>query len=127
MASDAATNWVPESCSLPTVEQPLRVAEFDRLFTESVVRWTRVSARSADLVLTAAAEPTARDLADREASCCSFFTFEFGCAGADVVLRISVPPAQIKVLDALTERVSAAIAARASAINAPTEDARRKW
>ena len=24
--------WVPEACTLPTVEQPVRVAEFDELF-----------------------------------------------------------------------------------------------
>jgi hypothetical protein len=26
MTKDAAPGWVPESCSLPTAEQPLRVA-----------------------------------------------------------------------------------------------------
>lgn len=28
--------WVPQSCTLPTVEQPLRVAEFDALFATAV-------------------------------------------------------------------------------------------
>jgi hypothetical protein len=29
-------DWVPEACTLPTVEQPLRRAEFDDLFTSDV-------------------------------------------------------------------------------------------
>ncbi len=90
----------------------MRLAEFDRLFSESVVRWTRVSARTLDLVLAAAAEPAARDLAYREARCCAFFTFEFGTTGSDVVMGISVPPTKTEVLDALAARVSAAIAMR---------------
>ncbi|MEU9473975.1 hypothetical protein AB0D78_47270 [Streptomyces avermitilis] len=28
------TTWIPASCTLPTTEQPLRVAEFDALFAE---------------------------------------------------------------------------------------------
>jgi hypothetical protein len=28
--------WVPSACTLPTAEQPLRVAEFDALFAEAV-------------------------------------------------------------------------------------------
>ncbi|MEV6153769.1 hypothetical protein AB0L53_25835 [Nonomuraea sp. NPDC052129] len=28
--------WVPSECTLPTAEQPLRVAEFDALFAEVV-------------------------------------------------------------------------------------------
>jgi hypothetical protein len=34
--------WVPESCRLPTVEQPLRVAEFDELFASAVTPAERV-------------------------------------------------------------------------------------
>ena len=33
-----AVTWVPESCKLPTVEQPLRVAEFDALFATRQAR-----------------------------------------------------------------------------------------
>ena len=111
--ADEAIAWVPQSCSLPTVEQPLRVAEFDRLFAESVLRSTRVSVTRLDLVLPAAAEPAARDLAAREVDCCSFFTFDFEAAGSDVVMGIGVPRSRTQVLDALTERVRAAIAAKA--------------
>ena len=33
-------DWAPEACSLPTAERPLRVAEFDELFT-AVLRFDR--------------------------------------------------------------------------------------
>ncbi|MFD6394998.1 hypothetical protein [Nocardia sp. NPDC060259] len=36
MSSPAQGDWVPDACTLPTVEQPIRVAEFDRFFAESV-------------------------------------------------------------------------------------------
>ena len=40
--------WVPEACTLPTVEQPLRLAEFDSLFATGLVdQETRGSARVA--------------------------------------------------------------------------------
>jgi hypothetical protein len=103
---------VPTSCSLSTVEQPLRVAEFDRLFADSVLRSTRVSVTRLELVLTAEAEPPARDLAAREVGCCSFFTFDFSAAGPAVVMSIVVPQTRSEVLDALTERVDNVIAAR---------------
>ncbi|MGA5544944.1 hypothetical protein ACPCIR_24140 [Mycobacterium sp. NPDC051198] len=112
MASGVTPGWVPESCSLPTVEQPLRIAEFDRLFAEAVLRSTRASVTRLDLVLAGAAESTARDLAAREVSCCTFFSFDFAPAGPDVVMSIVVPQAHTEVLDALTDRVRAALAAR---------------
>jgi len=54
------------------------------------------------LTVDAAAEDRARDLAERESHCCSFFTFEFsdGDAGT-VAMRITVPGSQVAVLDAL--------------------------
>src|ERR1700742_3529867 len=68
-------DWVLPSCSLPTAEQPLRVADFDRLFRESLRRFTRTSATRLVLVLAAEAEMAARGLAERETACCSFFEF----------------------------------------------------
>jgi hypothetical protein len=105
MAIDEASGWVPESCSLPTVEQPLRVAELDRLFGESVLRSARVSSTQLDLMLASGAEATARDLAAREVGCCSFFRFELASAGSDVVMRIEVPWSRADVLDTLEARV----------------------
>ncbi|MGW3610442.1 hypothetical protein ACWD6N_11205 [Micromonospora sp. NPDC005163] len=34
--------WVPQACTLPTVERPLRLAEFDELFASAVVGVERV-------------------------------------------------------------------------------------
>ena len=109
MAFDEPPGWVPESCSLPTAEQPLRVAEFDRLFGQAVLGWDRPSATRLDLALAADAEDDARDLAAREVGCCSFFGFEFDSDGSNVVMRIEVPPSRAEVLDAVTERVASAV------------------
>ena len=107
MAINEDLGWVPESCSLPTVEQPLRVDEFDQLFRDSVLRFTRRSATNLVLVLGADAESSARELAERETGCCSFFDFQFGSSGSDVAMSINVAESQTDVLDALTERVRA--------------------
>ncbi|KUH83498.1 MULTISPECIES: hypothetical protein [unclassified Mycobacterium] len=107
MAIGETSGWVPESCSLPTLERPLRVAEFDRLFGESVLQSTRVSSTRLDLVLAAECEPTARDLAARELGCCSFFGFEFDWTGSDLVMHIGVPDSRTEVLDALEVRICA--------------------
>ncbi|MCP3811835.1 hypothetical protein NLX62_05755 [Mycobacteriaceae bacterium Msp059] len=96
---------MPDSCSLPTVDRPLRVAEFDGLFGQSVLRSVRVSATRLDLVLAADAEAAARDLAAREVGCCSFFRFDFDTAGSDVVISIGVPPSHTDVLDALAQLI----------------------
>ena len=83
----------------------MRVAEFDGLFVQSVLRSVRVSATRLDLVLAADAEAAARDLAAREVGCCSFFRFDFDTAGSDVVISIGVPPSHTDVLDALAQRI----------------------
>lgn len=105
MPKNEAATWVPDSCSLPTAERPLRVAEFDRLFAESVLDFDRRSPTRLELSLAADALATAKDLAEREAGCCSFFGFDFELADKSVEMRIDVPTSQIAVLDALTERV----------------------
>ncbi|MBM7787151.1 hypothetical protein [Tenggerimyces flavus] len=103
-----STDWVPSSCTLPTVEQPLRVAEFDQLFATAVRGVERVGPTRLRLLLDAAAEDVARELTDRETSCCSFFTFKFTPAGdGQVRLEASVPAAHSAVLDALAVRASA--------------------
>lgn len=97
---------IPDACTLPTAERPVRVAEFDAFF-ESVQRVTRPRPTRLDLLVPRAAEATARRLAERESACCSFFTFEFADLEADVEMRISVPPAHVEVLDALQARAHA--------------------
>ena len=95
---------VPDVCTLPTAERPLRVAEFDELFTK-VLRVDRATPTSLQLVLPRAADFTARDLTDRESQCCSFFAFGFESDGENVMMRIEVPPAHKDVLDALEARI----------------------
>ena len=100
-------DWAPDACTLPRAERPLRVAEFDDLFT-FVVRAERREPQRLDLVLRRIVEAPARDLARREGECCSFITFEFESIGDDsddVVMRIGVPPQHVEVLDALEARI----------------------
>ncbi|MBJ8340826.1 hypothetical protein JGU71_18220 [Antrihabitans sp. YC3-6] len=108
----ASDEWVPQACTLPTVDQPLRVAEFDLLFRDAVQRFARPFGTRLSLIISADAEAAARDLADRETRCCSFFTFAFEPAGDVVVMQIGVPHSQVAVLDALEHRVSTLQAAR---------------
>lgn len=99
-------NWVPDSCTLPTAEQPLRVAEFDQLFADHLVSAGRIDPRTLELVLTAESRDTAADLVARESSCCSFFHFTLAEPDhGQVRLRIEVPPARTGVLDGLAERL----------------------
>ncbi|MGW9169798.1 hypothetical protein ACWGPP_19270 [Agromyces sp. NPDC055657] len=107
MAIEESLGWVPQACSLPTAQRPLRVAEFDRLFAESVLGLTRVNLTRLDVELKAAAADRARDLAVRESACCSFFTFSFVKGVPNVVMRIEVPAAQTAVIDSLAARVDA--------------------
>jgi hypothetical protein len=96
-------DWAPDACTLPTSERPLRVAEFDDLFTFA----ERREPQRLDLVLRRIVEAPARDLARRESECCSFFTFEFESIGDDLVMRIGVPPEHVAVLDAIQARAAA--------------------
>ncbi|MCT7659930.1 hypothetical protein [Mycobacterium deserti] len=96
-------DWAPKTCTLPTVDRPLRIAEFDRLFA-FVLRAQRSGPTQLGLVLPRHVEAAARDLARRESECCSFFAFEFGSDGGDVLMCVTVPPAHIGVLDAIEAR-----------------------
>ena len=99
-------DWAPGACTLPTAERPLRVAEFDHLFS-FVVHAERRDPQRLELVLRGIVEAPARDLARRESECCSFFTFEFDVVDEAVVMRIGVPPEHVAVLDALEARAAA--------------------
>ncbi|WP_067676693.1 hypothetical protein [Nocardia miyunensis] len=106
--SPAEGNWVPDACTLPTVEQPIRVAEFGRFFAESVRRPRRSAPTVLEVVADPGAEPVARDLAARESRCCSFFGFEFASTDAELVMQVGVPDVYVGVLDAFAGRVEAA-------------------
>ncbi len=71
-------DWVPAAWTLPTLEQPMRVAEFDEPFGTAV----RAIDRSAATRLDGAAEAKTRDLTEMENACCSFFTLTIGPVGA---------------------------------------------
>lgn len=94
-----------DACTLPTVERPLREAEFDALFATAV---RRVERRGDGVRLHLAGEAglveQVRDLTERETSCCSFFTFAVDGTDHDVVVDISVPPGRQEILDALAGR-----------------------
>ncbi len=98
---------MPDACTLPTAERPLRVAEFDELFATAVRGQQRLSATRLRWLLDPAAEPRARDLTVRETQCCSFFTFTFAPVNGGVQLDVEVPAAHVDVLDALAERAVA--------------------
>lgn len=110
-APGADAEWVPQSCTLPTAEQPLRVAEFDALFAEAVTGVERVAAGRVRFGLRAepgVAERVAK-LAAAETSCCSFFTFTLTASGGALSLGVEVTQPHIGVLDALAARASAAV------------------
>ncbi|MEU9824212.1 hypothetical protein [Micromonospora chersina] len=112
-----ATNdlWAPDACTLPTAERPLRVAEFDQFFRDAVRGADRLSARHLrlDLAGDAQVEETARDLAARESSCCSFFAFAISRSGPDALtLDVRVSAAHVDVLDDLADRAASAAGSR---------------
>jgi hypothetical protein len=109
MTSDGSA-WVPGACTLPTVERPLRQAEFDDLFATGLRGQQRLSPTVLRWRLDPRAGTTARDLAARESSCCSFFTFVFTGGGDTPHVDVGVPPAYVSVLDALAERAAAGMA-----------------
>jgi hypothetical protein len=104
---------VPDECTLPTVERPLRLAEFDELFANAVRHVETLSPTHARMRLTGPTglEATVRRLTAREAECCSFFTFTVtrhaATDGEAVTLDIVVPVRQAGVLASLTERAIA--------------------
>lgn len=107
-AGDAAAHSLDDihvECLLPLEQRPGREAEFDALLAAAGRNWTRPEATRVRLVLDAAVEAWARDLAERETACCSFFTFTFTRRSPETMqLDVSVPPSHTAVLDALTER-----------------------
>jgi hypothetical protein len=104
--SDAETGWVSRACTLPTADQPLRVAEFDELFRSGLRGLDRLAPTRLQLRLDAASEANARELTTREANCCSFFGFDYTSVDGRLLLEITVPATQVDVLDALAARAA---------------------
>ena len=106
--------WVPSACTLPTAEQPLRLAEFDALFADAVQAVQRLEPTRLRLELVFSPDHAARsaELAARESGCCSFFAFTLTITESGLALEMAVPPERIEVLDALQARAGA-VAGRA--------------
>lgn len=103
-------SWVPQSCTLPTAEQPLRVVEFDALFAAAVRPADRIGAAELRVHLPPGEHivETARDLIARETACCSFFAFDLRPSVHGTELRVRVPESHSAVLDAMQRRADAA-------------------
>lgn len=103
------TSWAPEACTLPTTQRPLRVAEFDALFADALKRVERLGDGRVRLLLEGAVEERARELAQRESGCCSFFTFTFGREGKDtLVMQVAAPKEHAAVVEAMAARAETA-------------------
>ena len=113
--NDSGTAWVPQACTLPTAERPLRVAEFDEVFTRAVRGAERTGQSRLRLDLDPAPGVAGRiaELAAAETGCCSFFAFTLTVADGSLMLEVTVPPSNTGVLDALASRV-AGLSRRAS-------------
>jgi hypothetical protein len=111
MASDTEPGWAADSCTLSADGRRLRQAEFGELFTETVAAVERPEPTRLRLHLHPGAQVAARaaGLAAAETACCSFFTFTLTVAAGSLTLDIAAPVAQLPVLDALTERATAAV------------------
>jgi hypothetical protein len=112
---------VPDACTLPTVDQPLRLAEFDDLFATAVRQVERIDAHHVRLRLAGPVGLAAsvRDLTARETQCCSFFAFTVAPeqATADteaLTMDIEVPSQYADVLDSLAQWVCTVASRRAS-------------
>lgn len=101
---------VPDACTLPTAEQPFRLAEYQDLFTTAVCGIEAVTDTHLRLRLSGPAglEATVRDLTVRESECCSFFGFSItpspASDGDAVILDIEVPRQYVSVLAALAQQ-----------------------
>jgi hypothetical protein len=110
--------WVPDPCTLPTADRPLRLAEFDSLFATAVRQVEVIAPTHARMRLTGGPglAATVRDLTARETECCSFFDFTVTPQaveeGETVILDVKVPSAYTHVLDALADRASTVAAAQ---------------
>lgn len=102
----AEDDWVPQACTLPTVEQPLRRGEFDDLFRQDVVAVVRESPTRTSFELRADPDAASRAaaLAVKETGCCSFFAFELSIGDGKVTLSVGTAAAHQEVLAALTGR-----------------------
>lgn len=94
-------SWAPESCTLPTLEHPVREREFADLFRDELRSGALLSPAEAEFVLGSGSRPRAEDLVAREGYCCSFFSFALADTGDGVRMAVRVPERYADVLAAL--------------------------
>jgi hypothetical protein len=99
---------VPASCTLPTAQHPVRVAELEALFA-TASRTERVGDRHLRVSFAGhrGLDAQVRELTGRESECCSFFDFTVSIQSGQVLLDVRVPAARVDVLDGLTQLGSA--------------------
>jgi hypothetical protein len=103
-------SWAPvTACTLPTAEQPLRVAEFDALFEAGLQRIERRAPGWLRMWLADGLEARVRALIARETACCSFFDFRLTAAAGEVLLDVRVPASRTEVLDGIARRAGNAL------------------
>jgi hypothetical protein len=105
-ATDPSADWAPQACTLPLSDRPLRAAEFDRLFGQAVrgIERPEPTRLRLDLEPSPQVAGQAAELVTAETSCCSFFTFALTATAGRLTLDITVPTAQIEVLDGMAGR-----------------------
>jgi hypothetical protein len=97
-------------CTLPTPARPLRVAEFEELFTDQIAgpRWLDTYLVEFTFDDSDDRYDQVNDLVTREMSCCPFFDFSItkeprvATQQPVVMLRVGVPASRHDVLEALT-------------------------
>jgi hypothetical protein len=101
---------MPESCTLPSAERPLRAADFAGFLADTVRAADRITPTRLRLDLEPGPQAAVRaaELAAAETNCCSFFTFILTVAGQGLTLDIDVPARHVAVLDALDATLAAA-------------------
>ncbi|MFC4496334.1 hypothetical protein ACFPA8_19595 [Streptomyces ovatisporus] len=111
---DRVPESAPQSCTLPTEDRPLRLAEWDALFATQVTApsWPEPLRLRLELPAGAESQERTRDLAARESECCSFFGFTVAVTPAAVVLDIAVDQEHEAVLHAMAARAVEAAAPR---------------
>lgn len=94
---------IPDACTLPNEERPLRVAEFAALFARAPHPAARPAPGRLRLTFPSSPETatTLRDLVARESVCCAFFDFTITDGPGGLVLDIAVPAGHEPILDAL--------------------------
>src|ERR1022692_455461 len=107
-ATDPGAEWAPQACTLPLSDRPLRAAEFDRLFAQAIrgIERPEPARLRFDLEPSPQVAGQAAELVTAETGCCSFFTFALTATAGRLTLDVSVPAAQIEVLDGLASRAA---------------------